>query len=185
MLKNVYKDAETRMEKAIKTFKEDLATLRAGRATPALVEKIKVDYYGVMTPLNQMANISAPEPRLLVIQPWDVNSLNEIERAILKSDLGITPNNDGKVIRLIIPRLTEERRQELVKVVRKKAEECRIAIRNIRRDENDKIKQMEKNGEISEDDSYRAQNEIQKITDKYIGKVDEIMEKKEKEIMEV
>jgi len=185
MLTDVYKDAETRMEKAIKTFKEDLATLRAGRATPALVEKIKVDYYGVMTPLNQMANISAPEPRLLVIQPWDVNTLNEIERAILKSDLGITPNNDGKVIRLIIPRLTEERRQELVKLVRRKAEECRIAIRNIRRDENDKIKGMEKNGEISEDDSHRAQNEIQKITDKYIDKVDEIMEKKEKEIMEV
>ncbi len=185
MLKDVYNDAETRMEKAIKTFKGDLATLRAGRATPALVEKIKVDYYGVMTPLNQMANISAPEPRLLIIQPWDVNALNEIEKAILKSDLGITPNSDGKVIRLVIPRLTEERRQELVKVVRRKAEECRIAIRNIRRDKNDKIKEMEKKGEISEDDFRRAQNEIQKITDKYIDKVDEIVGKKEKEIMEV
>jgi len=185
MLKDVYNDAEARMEKAIKTFKGDLATLRAGRATPALVEKIKVDYYGVMTPLNQMANISAPEPRLLIIQPWDVNALNEIEKAILKSDLGITPNSDGKVIRLVIPRLTEERRQELVKVVRRKAEECRIAIRNIRRDKNDKIKEMEKKGEISEDDFRRAQNEIQKITDKYIDKVDEIVGKKEKEIMEV
>lgn len=185
MLNEVYKDAKQRMEKAVKAFKEDLSTLRAGRATPALVEKIKVDYYGVMTPLNQMANISAPEPRLLVIQPWDTNALGEIEKAIMKSDLGITPNNDGKVIRLVIPRLTEERRQELVKVVGKKAEECRIAIRNIRRDENDTVKEMEKNGEISEDDLHRAQDEIQKITDEYIDKVDSIMQKKEKEIMEV
>jgi len=185
MMKEIYKDAESRMKKAISIFKSELATLRAGRATPALVEKINIDYYGVSTPLNQLANISAPEPRLLVIQPWDPKAIGDIEKAILKSDLGITPNNDGKVIRLVIPQLTEERRHELVKLVRKKAEECKVAIRGIRRDSNETLKSLEKDGEISEDDYHRAQEEVQKITDNHIKEVDNILEAKEKEIMEV
>lgn len=185
MMKEIYKDAENRMKKAISIFKSELATLRAGRATPALVEKINIDYYGVSTPLNQLANISAPEPRLLVIQPWDPKAIGDIEKAILKSDLGITPNNDGKVIRLVIPQLTEERRHELVKIVRKKAEECKVAIRGIRRDSNETLKSLEKDGEISEDDYHRAQEEVQKITDNHIKEVDNILEAKEKEIMEV
>lgn len=185
MIKKVYKETEERMEKTVKSLKSEFASLRAGRATPALVEKISVDYYGVPTPLNQLANISAPEPRMLVIQPWDVKSISDIEKAILKSDLGINPTNDGKIIRLVIPQLTEERRKELNKVIKKKAEESKVAVRSIRRDANDKIKHMEKNGEISEDDSRRALDEIQKITDSYIQKIDKILEKKEKEIMEV
>ncbi|MDK2836459.1 MAG: ribosome recycling factor [Thermosediminibacterales bacterium] len=185
MIKKVYKETEERMEKTVKSLKSEFASLRPGRATPALVEKISVDYYGVPTPLNQLANISAPEPRMLVIQPWDVKSISDIEKAILKSDLGINPTNDGKIIRLVIPQLTEERRKELNKVIKKKAEESKVAVRSIRRDANDKIKHMEKNGEISEDDSRRALDEIQKITDSYIQKIDKILEKKEKEIMEV
>ncbi|KNZ71233.1 ribosome recycling factor [Thermincola ferriacetica] len=185
MVKDIINEAEDRMKKAVEALRKDLATLRTGRATPALLEKIQVDYYGVPTPINQMAKVSAPEPRLLVIQPWDKSVLGEIEKAIMKSDLGLTPNNDGTVIRLNIPQLTQERRAELVKICKKKAEDGRVAIRNIRRDANDQLKEFEKSGDISEDDNRRGQEEIQKLTDKYIKEVDQLLEHKEQEIMEV
>ncbi|NLN06048.1 MAG: ribosome recycling factor [Firmicutes bacterium] len=185
MLEDVYKDARERMEKAVAVLKQDLASLRAGRATPALLDKIMVDYYGSQMPIKQLANISVPEPRLLVVQPWDKKAVAEIERAILKSDLGLTPNSDGTVIRLAIPQLTEERRKDLVKVCRKKAEDSRVAIRNIRRDANEELKRMEKASEITEDQFRKAQEEIQKITDKMIEAVDKVLADKEKEIMEV
>jgi len=185
MLDDIYADADERMSKVIIVFQRELATLRAGRATPSLLDRIDVDYYGTITPLNQLAGITAPEPRLLVIQPWDKQSLGEIEKAIQKSDLGLTPNNDGNVIRLSIPQLTEERRKELVKFVRKKAEESKVGIRNIRRDANESVKQLEKTSDISEDERRRAQDYIQEITDKKIVEIDEIMELKEKEMMEV
>ena len=185
MLEDVYKDARERMEKAVAVLKQDLASLRAGRASPALFDKIMVDYFGSQMPIKQLANISVPEPRLLVVQPWDKKAVAEIERAILKSDLGLTPNSDGTVIRLAIPQLTEERRKDLVKVCRKKAEDSRVAIRNIRRDANEELKRMEKASEITEDQFRKAQEEIQKITDKMIEAVDKVLADKEKEIMEV
>lgn len=185
MLNEVYRDAEDRMKKAVLALKKDLSTLRTGRATPALLDKIVVDYYGAQTPLNQLANISVPEPRLLVIQPWDKKVVGEVERALLKSDLGLTPNSDGSLIRLSIPQLTEERRKELVKISKKKAEDGRVAIRNIRRDANDSLKNMEKAHEITEDELHKAQDEIQKLTDKMIEEADKVLSDKEKEIMEV
>jgi len=185
MFSEIYSDTESRMTKALSALKTEFNTVRAGRANPALLDRLSVDYYGTPTPVKQMANISAPEPRLLVIQPWDKSVIPEVEKAIMKSDLGLTPNNDGTVIRLSIPQLTQERRAELVKVVRKKAEECKVAIRNIRRDANDLVKEMQKDGDISEDDERRSQEEIQKITDKYVKMVDEQLAHKESEIMEV
>ncbi|GAA5346243.1 ribosome recycling factor [Planifilum fimeticola] len=185
MLENIKKQSAEKMEKAIQVLKKDLASMRAGRATPALLEKVTVSYYGSEMPVNQLANISAPEPRLLVVQPWDKSALAEIERAILKSELGLTPTNDGNVIRITIPALTEERRAELVKVVKKSGEESKVAIRNVRRDANEEIKKLGKNGEISEDDVRRGQDEIQKLTDRYIREVDEVIAAKEKEIMEI
>ncbi len=179
------KEGESRMQGVIAATKKSFAAIRTGRANPALLDRIVVSYYGTPTPLTQMAGISAPEPRLLVISPWDKNSIKDIERAILASDLGLTPTNDGSVIRLAIPPLTEERRKELVKIVRKDAEDHRVAIRNIRRDMNETIKKMEKNGEISEDDARRLQGEVQELTDKYIAEIDNLLEVKEKEIMEV
>lgn len=184
MPQSVKKNAEERMEKAILALKRDLATLRAGRATPALLDRIQVEYYGAPTPVNQLANINTPDSRTLLIQPWDKSSLNDIERAIMKSDLGLTPANDGTTIRLAIPALTEERRSELVKLTKKFGEEAKVAIRNIRRDANDEIKKMEKNG-ISEDESRGHQENIQKTTDKFIAEVDKVLQAKEKEIMEV
>jgi ribosome recycling factor len=178
-------EAEEKMTRTVEVLKKDLASLRAGRATPALLDKIQADYYGTPTPINQMANITVPEPRLLVIQPWDKSTIPAIEKAILKSDLGLNPSNDGNVIRIAIPQLTEERRKELVKVVKKKAEEARVAVRNVRRDVNDMIKQLEKEHEISEDDSKRGLDEVQKVTDKFIKNVDEVLALKEQEIMEV
>ncbi len=185
MLDLIYSDTKERMERVISAFQRELATLRAGRATPALLDRIEVDYYGTLTPLNQLAGVSAPESRLLVIQPWDKQAIGDVEKAILKSDLGLTPTNDGNVIRLAIPQLTEERRKELVKVVRKKAEECKVSIRNIRRDANEEIKQLEKSSDITEDERRRAQDNIQEITDKKIVEIDEITAAKEKEMMEV
>lgn len=185
MLDEIYADAEERMKKAVAAYQRELSSLRAGRATPSLLDRIEVDYYGISTPLNQLAGVTAPEPRLLVVQPWDKQSLPEVEKAIMKSDLGLTPSNDGNVIRLTIPELTEERRKDLVKFVKKKAEEGRVAIRNIRRDANDSIKQLEKESEISEDESKRAQNEIQELTDERIKEVEQVLEAKEKEVMEV
>lgn len=185
MFAEIYSDAESRMAKALSALKSEFNAVRAGRANPALLDRLNVEYYGTLTPIKQMANVSAPEPRLLVIQPWDKSSIPEVEKAILKSDLGLSPNNDGTVIRLAVPQLTQERRAELVKVVRKKAEECKVAIRNIRRDANELIKEMQKAGEISEDDERRAQEGVQKITDRHVKLVDEQLGHKEAEIMEV
>jgi ribosome recycling factor len=184
MPQSIKKNAEERMDKAIQALKRDLLTLRAGRATPALLDRIQVEYYGALTPVNQLANINTPDSRTLLIQPWDKSSLSEIERAIMKSDLGLTPANDGTTIRLVVPALTEERRLELVKLTKKFGEEAKVAIRNIRRDANDDIKKMEKT-DISEDESRRHQDDIQKTTDKFIAEVDKVLAGKEKEIMEV
>lgn len=178
----ILKSAEERMKKAIDVLKKELAALRAGRATPALLDRVTVDYYGTPTPVNQLATITAPEPRLLVIQPWDKSALGEIEKAIQKSDLGLTPMNDGNVIRIAIPPLTEERRAELAKVVKKHGEEAKVAIRNIRRDANDELKALEKDGQISEDELRRHQESVQKLTDKYTAEVEALVEAKEKEI---
>jgi len=178
-------EAEANMKKSLEVLKKELAGMRAGRATPALLDKVMVSYYGNPMPVNQLANVSVPEARLLVIQPWDKTVLPEIEKAILKSDLGITPTSDGTVIRLVVPQLTQQRRAELVKAARKKAEEGRVAIRNIRRDTNDLLKQQQKKGEISEDELRRLQDEVQKLTDRYIKEIDQLVGSKEKEIMEV
>lgn len=185
MIDDLLKETEARMKKAVGVLQGDLATIRTGRASPALVEKLRVDYYGSSTPLNQLAAFSVPEPRLMIIRPYDPTSLSEIERAILKSDLGLTPVNDGKVIRLPIPRLTEERRQELVRVVGRRVEEARVAIRNCRRDGLRDLREMEKEKLISEDEHYRAREDMQKLTDRYVEQADEVGQAKEKEIREV
>lgn len=176
--------AEERMEKAIGALKRELASLRAGRANPSILDRVQVEYYGTMTPLSQMAGITTPDARTLLIQPWDKSVLQDIEKAIQKSDLGLTPSNDGSIIRISIPMLTEERRTELVKIVKKSGEEAKVAIRNIRRDANDECKKLEKT-ELSEDESRRIQDEIQKVTDRFITEVDKLVAGKEKEIMEV
>lgn len=185
MVKELIKEAEGNMKKSIEVVQKEFASLRAGRATPALLDKIMVNYYGTPTPVNQLANISVPEARLLVIQPWDKGVLHDIEKAIMKSDLGINPTSDGTVIRLAIPQLTQERRLELMKVIKKKAEEGRVAIRNIRRDANDQLKAMQKEGIISEDELKRSQDDVQKMTDRFIKEVDRILSVKEQEIMQV
>lgn len=185
MLNDVYKDVKSKMDGAVAALKREFGTLRAGRASLSVLDGIIVDYYGVPTPLNQVATLSVPESRLIIIQPWEAKILQDIEKAIMKSDLGLTPTNDGKVIRLAFPPLTEERRKELVKVAKKMAEEAKVAVRNIRRDGNDFLKDMEKEKEISEDDLKRGQEEVQKITDSYIARLDETLAHKEKEIMEV
>ncbi len=180
-----YTDLEEKMKKTVSVYEENLSEIRAGRANPAILNKIKVDYYGVPTPINQVAGISVPEARLIVIQPWDTGILKEIEREILKADIGINPNNDGKVIRLNFPELNEERRKELVKEVKKIAEEARIAVRSIRRDSIDSYRKMQKDSEITEDELKQAEEDIQKITDKNIASIDNILENKEKEIMSI
>lgn len=185
MPKQIIANVKDRMTKAIQAYTRELASIRAGRANASLLDRITVDYYGAPTPVNQLAGVSVPEARLLVIQPYDKSVLGEIEKAILKSDLGLTPTNDGNIIRLSIPQLTEERRKELVKVVKKEAEEAKVAIRNIRRDGNDDLKKLEKNGEITEDDQRGYSDDIQKLTDEYITKVDNLTKEKEKEILEV
>ncbi len=182
---DVHKELEKRMDKTINFLKEDLASIRAGRANPKLVDKIKVDYYGTPTPLNQLASISVPEPRCLLIQPYDINALKDIEKIIGASDLGVNPSNDGKVIRIMIPELTEERRRDLLKTVKKETENAKVALRNERRDTNDSLKKMEKNGDLTKDDLRDSETEVQKITDNFIKKVDEIYTNKEKEILEV
>jgi ribosome recycling factor len=181
----VFSEIGQKMGGAVEHFKRDLASIRTGRASLALLEPIRVDYYGTPTPLNQLATLSVPESRLITIQPWDPASIGEIEKAILKSDLGLTPVNDGKLIRISIPPLTEERRRELVKVVKQKAEEARVAVRNIRREGNDQLKALEKEKSLSEDNYHKGLAQIQKITDERIAQVDEIAEQKEKEVMEV
>jgi len=179
------KKANEKMNNAVEAFKKDLATFRTGRASLSILDNIRVDYYGSLVPLNQVATLGIPEPRTITIQPWEQKMVGEIERAIMKSDLGLTPINDGKTIKINIPPLTEERRKQLVKVVRKRAEEARVAVRNIRRDIIEEIKKAEKDKKLSEDDSRKIQDEIQKITNSFIEKIDKILEQKEKEIMEV
>jgi ribosome recycling factor len=183
--KELQKDARYRMNKTVETFSNELTKIRTGRATPALLDSVKVDYYGQKVPLNQAATVSVPEPRLIVVQPWEKKMLPDIEKEILKADLGLNPNNDGTFIRIPIPQLSEERRKDLVKLVHKFAEESKIAIRNIRRDVNDHLKKLEKNHEISEDELSVELEEAQKLTDDHIKQIDEIMENKEKEVMEV
>lgn len=180
-----YKNIEEKMNKTISVYEEKLSEVRAGRANPAILNKVKIDYYGTPTPINQVAGVSVPEARLIVIQPWDVSVLKDIEKAILASDIGINPNNDGKVIRLAFPELTEERRKELVKDIKKMAEEAKVAVRAVRRDGIDEAKTKQKNSEITEDELKNAENDIQKLTDKKIEEVDKILENKEKEIMSV
>ena len=178
-------DAEDRMEKAIAAQERDFSKLRTGRASTALVDGIKGDYYGTPTPISQMASVAVPDSRTVTIQPWDKGGISVIEKAILKSDLGLTPINDGKVIRIMIPPLTEDRRKDLVKVARKYTEDAKVAVRNVRRDSNDTLKKLKKDKEISEDDLFRLQEDIQKATDSYIATIDSIVEGKEKEVMEV
>ncbi len=185
MIDDVLKESEDKMTKAIEALKRELVTIRTGRASPGLVERIHVDYYGVPTPLNQVAAISAPELRLLVIQPWEKNMIGPIEKAIQKSDLGLTPNNDGKMIRLMIPQLSEERRKDLVKIVHKRVEECKVAIRNIRREEVDNLKEMEKEKLISEDDLKRSQEKLQKTTERFTEQAEHVGAAKEREVLEV
>lgn len=185
MIEELLGEQRERMQKSLEVLQDDLLSIRTGRASPALVEKLPVEYYGTMTSLNQMASIAVPEPRLLVIRPWDPSALADIERAILKSDLGLTPMNDGKLIRLSIPRLTEERRRELVKVVSRRVEEGRIAVRNLRRDALQDLREFEKEKMISEDEFFRGKDELQELTDEFIEKIDEIGKRKEAEVMEI
>ena len=180
-----YNIIKEKMNKSIDNLREKFAEVRAGRANPAILNKVKIDYYGTPTPINQVAGVSVPEARMIVIQPWDASVLKEIEKAILASDIGINPNNDGKVIRLTFPELTEERRKEIVKDVKKMAEEAKVAVRNVRREGIDKAKADQKAGDMTEDELKGAENEIQKLTDKYVEEIDKIAETKEKEVMSV
>ena len=184
MIEEIKADADERMGKSLDVLASHFARIRTGRANPGLLDGIEVEYYGNPTPLNQMATLGVPESRLITIQPWDVSVIKDIEKAILKSDLGLTPSSDGKIIRIAIPPLTEERRKELVKVVHKMCEDHKIAVRNIRRDANDMLKGLKKEGEISEDEAFKAQDQVQKITDEQIKRIDDITKEKEKEILE-
>ncbi|GAA0734957.1 ribosome recycling factor [Clostridium oceanicum] len=185
MIKEILTKADEKMNKTIDVLKKDLASMKAGRATPAMLDKITAEYYGAETPLNQLANISVPEPRTLLIQPWDKNSLSDIERAILKSDLGLNPSSDGSVIRLIIPELTEETRKKLVKDVKKTGEQSKVAIRSIRRECNDKLKNLKKESDISEDEIKKSEDDIQSKTNKFVKEIDDIITKKEKDILSI
>lgn len=185
MIKDIMASHEERMQKTLEALKKEFASLRAGRATPALLDKVAVDYYGTPTPVNQVAKISVPEPRMIVIQPWEKPMLHEIEKALMKSDLGLTPNSDGAAIRLTIPQLTQERREDLKKSINKKAEEAKVALRNLRRDANDAIKKLEKAKSITEDESKKGQEDAQKLVDKYVKLVDTAKTAKEKEVMEI
>jgi ribosome recycling factor len=185
MSETIIKDMGERMAQAVQAFSKNLATIRAGRANPSILDGIYVDYYGASTPLNQLANVSAPEARLLMITPYDKSALGEVERAIQKADLGLSPSNDGNVIRISIPTLTEERRKDLIKVVGKYAEESRVQVRNVRRDANEQLKKIEKTGELTEDELRSSQETVQKETDNFIAKIDQYVKEKEKEMMEV
>lgn len=185
MVEQIKQQAEEKMKKAVEVLKKDLLTLRAGRANPAVLDKVVVSYYGSELPINQVANVSTPDPRTIVVEPWDKSILADVEKAITKADLGFTPMNDGKLIRINIPPLTEERRNELIKVAKKMGEQAKVSIRNVRRSANDELKKIEKNGEIPEDMARREQDEIQKLTDRYIEEVDQIVAAKEKEMLEI
>ena len=180
-----YTNIKEKMEKCISVYSEKLSEVRAGRANPAILNKVKIDYYGTPTPINQVAGVSVPEARMIVIQPWDISVLKDIEKAILTSDIGINPNNDGKVIRLTFPELTEERRKELVKDIKKMAEECKVAVRNTRRDGIDQAKKEQKDGEMTEDDLKQAESKIQELTDKAIEEIDKVLANKENEILSI
>ncbi len=184
MIDDIYQDTKETMGKSIEALKRELMRVRTGRASLSILDGIKVDYYGTLTPLNQMATLAVPESRLITIQPWDVSVIKDIEKAILKSDLGLTPTNDGKILRISIPPLTEERRKELVKLVHKMCEDHKVSVRNIRRDSNELLKSLKNDGDISEDDAFKSQDEVQKITDEHIKLIDECDTKKEKEILE-
>jgi ribosome recycling factor len=185
MVKDIIKNTDEKMNKTISVLKTELATMKAGRANPTMLDRIQVECYGSMMPINQLGGVSAPEPRVLLIQPWDKSSLKDIEKAILKSDLGLNPSNDGSAIRLIIPELTEETRKNLVKTIKKSGEDAKVAIRSIRRDANDKIKTLKKDSTITEDEAKKAEDSSQKETDKFIKEIDKIVEVKEKEVMSV
>ncbi len=185
MAKGDYKPIEEKMKKTINVMKDEFAGIRAGRANPAILDKVTVDYYGTPTPITQLGNITVPEARIIMIQPWETKMLKEIEKAIQKSDIGINPNNDGKGLRLIFPPLTEERRRDLTKVIKKYGEDAKVAVRSIRRDGIDQFKVQKKNGEITEDDLKTAEKDVQNLTDKYIAEIDKLVEAKEKEILEV
>jgi ribosome recycling factor len=185
VLDDIVKTAEHKMGRAVEVMQEDLASVRTGRATPALLDRVQVDYYGSPTPVNALATVSAPEPRLIVVQPWDKSMLAGIEKAIQKSDLGINPTNDGQVLRLALPQLTEERRKGLVKQVNQRAEEARVAVRNCRRDAIDHVRKAEKDGGVSSEDQHRTQDRLQKLTDQFIKQIDDVARKKETEVMEV
>ena len=184
MIDEIYRETGDNMAKSMTSLENEFKRIRTGRASLSILDGIRVDYYGTLTPLNQTASLSVPESRLISIQPWDVSVIKEIEKAILKSDLGLTPSSDGKIIRIAIPPLTEERRKELVKVINKMSEDHKVAVRNLRRDANDMIKELKKEGEISEDEAFKAQDQVQNITDEHIKLIDEINNKKEKEILE-
>ncbi|OQX28309.1 MAG: ribosome recycling factor [Desulfobacteraceae bacterium IS3] len=184
MIEDIYQETKDRMSKSIAALKNELKRVRTGRASLSLLDGIRVDYYGTPTPLSQMASLSVPESRLITIQPWDVSVIKEIEKSILKSDLGLTPSSDGKIIRISIPPLTEQRRKELMKVVNKLCEDYKVAVRNVRRDSNELLKGLKKDGDISEDEAFKAQDQTQKITDEYIKRIDEVYKEKEKEILE-
>lgn len=185
MVTKIINDGEAKMQSVVNALRSSLVQIRTGRANPSILDRIVIDYYNTPTPLSQMANISAPDARMLMIQPWDRTALKDIEKAILASDLGLTPNNDGTLIRITIPALTEERRKQLVKLVKKESEDHKVGIRNVRRDLNDTVKKMEKDKEIAEDESRRIQDDIQKLTDQYIVELDQVAENKEKEILEI
>ena len=185
MLEEILRDAERRMKRTVEHVREDFASVRTGRASASLLNRVSVNYYGVPTPLSQIASIAVPEPTLLVVSPYDKSAIEDVEKALMQADLGVNPVNDGNVIRLPIPRLTEERRKELTRVVRAKAEEGRVAIRNVRRDVIDDLRAFEKEGSISEDDRHRGQERAQKLTDRFIAETDEMLKVKEKELMEV
>lgn len=184
-VKALLQQAQERMKGVVQAARRDLAAIRTGRASPSLLDRVVVDYHGTPVPLTQLATISVPEPRTLVVQPWDRSILKEVERALLKSDLGVTPVNDGSVVRLVLPQPTEERRRELVRLARKEAEEKRVAIRNVRREVNEEIKKLEKSKGLSEDESRRAQQQVQQLTDRFIQEIDQLVQAKEREIMEV
>ena len=184
MIESIYEETRASMDKTVDSLKKELNRIRTGRASLSILDGIKVDYYGTLTPLNQMATLAVPESRLITIQPWDVSVIKDIEKAILKSDLGLTPSNDGKIIRISIPPLTEERRKEIVKVVHKVCEDYKVSVRNVRRDSNDLVKSMKKDGEISEDEAFKSQDRVQKITDEFVKLIDECYKEKEKEILE-
>jgi ribosome recycling factor len=184
MIEETYQETRDRMGKTVRALENELKRIRTGRASASLLDGIKIDYYGTLTPLNQTATIAVPESRLITIQPWDASIIKDIEKAILKSDLGLTPSNDGKLIRIAVPPLSEERRKELVKLVHKTCEEYKVAVRNIRRDSNELIKGFKKEGEVSEDDAFKAQEQVQKITDDFVKQIEEVFQTKEKEILE-